>query len=1092
MKKILSLLALLLVVTFNSGAFLTLPRPIQVPAEGLPSPQKVEVGQRLKIGAAAPTSLAPKNLADDDALLYAFRIYAGSGYLHGWYNFPASEPYNIELIKDFGEEAGDYGIVSATYANGKTFAYVVTHWGSAGTGWNEIHMPIGIAVMDHTTGEFEVKFSTETWHAMQYNQVFYDMTYDPVTDEVYACEFAYGPDGEFTNFMNIYTIDQETCKPTFIGQLDCVIITLAADNGKLYGITQNYDEESGYAVTSLVSFDPTAADEDYIFTSEKVVDVFNGSTINYSVQTMEFDLTTHKLYWLGFKNSQGFVTELDIETGRFKGEQSIPYSAQYLSLTIPYQTAPDAAPAQVRELTVTPAENGGKEATITWKNPSTTYQLEDLTELTGVKIYRNDELINTVATTEIGGEMTYTDTNIPSGTHTYKLVPYNAEGDGLYREYTAFIGEDVPGAVVGLMITTNGDEATLTWNAPSAGINGGWYDASTLKYNVWRGSTKVASNITETTITDKVAFYAAHEYSVEAFTAAGDGESAIVKATFGPTVELPYTNELETKEKAEEIIILDGNGDGVTWYYSDGYQGYVYIASMDYKASDYLVLPPMNLQSGKKYQIRFYYYASNYSDVQEELELVVGKGMAKEDLATVVDTFQIEAGAMGAQWFETYTEFKSREDGVHNFAFKCVSEPQMGFLILSHFTVREMSDIEAAAIGISGPADAYLGSESEYTVTVKNLGSKPISSAVVKLLDFADGINTVVLAQTTIESLAVSETRDVKISWIPTEQRGYKIYGSISTEGDSYSWDNVTDQYLTVQTNSAEDDRWLTIGENRLDFLDDRVIDMDRKYSRSQWMFYPDELGSDLTITGMRLHYSASDESVFDAEYMTEVPVIIRMTNTDNPGILDSWFGYSEYDFMEASELTTVFEGTVDISGTDSDTNILEIKFDQPFEYSAQHNLLVDIDKGWEEAFGDVLWHLDSNPKYEGIETGWYDADNDMIYWGRGGYYNWSVPYEEYPYNTDVEYFPYIKFSYSTPGAVEGIASDSNVKVQITDNAIILSEQCDLVEIYGIAGMKLVSVKDTNSISTENFPAGIYVIKAVSNGNAITTKAVIK
>lgn len=1083
MKKIFTFLALLLVVAFSSGASLKAPQRM-IPVTDNQS--YTEITQPL---------LASSNLADDDVMMYAYRMYANAGYKHGWYKFPSSAPINMEMITG-STAAGDYGFSAATYAKGKTYVHVFQHYGSDGSAWNDMQVPVGFGIMDHTTGKFEVLYSTNyedsDFFVLPYGFLIWDMTYDPVTDTIYAFEWNVTADGGFTDISNIYTIDQETCEPTFIGQVNCTLLSLAADNGRLYGLKQVEDEDSGEIFTILVSFDPTTA-VDQVFATEDVVKIVNGHTINYSIQAMEFDLTSHRLWWLGFKNDQPFLGELNMTTGRITKEQPIPYGAQHLAFIIPYQSAANAAPARVTNFKVTPGANGISEATLTWNNPTTTYALETLTDLTGVKIYRNDELVATVETTTIGGQATYTDTNVPSGTHTYKAVPYNAAGDGLYREYTEFVGEDLPGFIPVVNFTNTRDEVTLTWDAPTTGLNGGWFDASTLKYNVYRGSKKIASGITETTVTDKVDYYDAHKYSVEPYTKAGEGESTEVIVKFGPSVELPYENELETEERAAEFIAIDANNDGVYWEYASGYQGYLYATTLtENPGDDYLVLPPVYMTAGKKYQLRFYYYTSNYSDDPtvdtEDVEILIGTEAVAESFTTKVTEFNFPADmANGAVWRETHCEYLATTDGIASFALKCTSDKDMGFVVVSHIKIREMSDIEAAALAITGPTETYVNEPANYTVTVYNIGSTDIESAAVKLLD----IDGHVLGESKTENLAVGEVRDVVVTWTPENEGNTRIWGSVRVDGDvdKYTWDNVTDESVYVRTNGAGADHWVVIGKDRLDYYDNRVIDLSRKCSRSQWIYFPDEIGSDLKITGLRMHYYPSD----DADALTEVPLVVRMTNTTQEGFLASSYELGNVFITEG--LTEVFNGVVDFSGTHEDTNVLDIRFDQPFEYDSNFNLLVDFEKNWNKAFGYVRFHFDINPDYaeratEFVYEGLYGTET--VYWGRGGFYNWAVPYEDDPWNTATDFFPHIKFSYAGENSIEEVEAKNNLKINVTADAFTFDCDCNLIEVYSIAGAKVAYATNANSVYTGNLPAGVYVVTAVVNGNVATTKVMIK
>lgn len=1077
MKRVILSVAAFLLLGISAQAALPPPQLIEKPTPT--STNLIEAGMRK--AAQNQNDAGYYNYSDDDASLYAFQLFGTQECVHGWYNFPAGAPTQTTLLYDYGHTAGSLGIMSATHAKGKTYAYVCMLYGTESSYYSDLHEPYGIGIIDHTTGEFDFYYDTYGFHTLEYNQVFYDMAYDPITDEIYACEFAYGSDGSFTNTMNIYTIDQETCEPTFIGQLDCVVTAMAANNGYVYGITYDGDESGTPTGVRLIKFDPTTPVEN-VFKSETVVEIENGTQVNYSIQTMEFDLTTQRLWWLAYKDTEGFVAEIDLTDGNLKNEQTTREGSSYLSLTIPYQEVAEAAPTHVGGLKVTAGDSGLKEATISWKNPNKTYRLNELTDLSGVKIYRNDALLTTIETSEPGAAMSYTDKNLENSIYTYKLVPYNTAGDGVTKEYTLYIGEDIPDMVKNITAVAENNEVTLTWEQPSIGKNGGWIDTNALKYNIYRNNKKVGSEITETTFTDKADVYGAYTYTIEALTTAGCSEKNSIVVPFGPPVVLPYENELENLNRAQEFKVIDANGDENTWEYSQGYEGYEYVTSLEKKADDYLILPPVDMKAGKKYQLRFYYYTSNYFDVKEDLQILIGEKSTAESMTTVVKEFSFDGGTSGAQWYETSVEYVAEKAGIQNFGFKCASEPYMGFVIVSHIKIREMSDIEACALDVTGPVETYVGTPAEYTVKVHNIGLNPIANAKVRLLELSGNV----LAETPIENLAVGETRDVKVVWTPTEEKEYQIWGNIKAEEDTYTWDNSTDIHLNVNVNSENSDRWVVIGQYNEEVYDNRLICIDRQYSRSQWLFYPDEMGSDLNITGLRLQYSFSEEAS-----LTEIPLIIRMGHTSNMGMLDSGYGYG-YTFIDKTELDTVYEGTIDLEGIPGESYVLEVKLDNPFEYSKEYNLIVEFDKEWDTTFEWVRWHLDKNPKYADRVSEYVDSWGDPIKWGRGGFFNYFAPYESDPWNTVTDYYPYIKFSYKHDTGVGKIGNDTNLKIAVVDGALMFGNLCELVEVYTIAGVKIASERNISTLSTNYFVPGIYIVKAVENGAMTTQKVIIK
>ena len=370
---------------------------------------------------------------------------------------------------------------------------------------------------------------------------------------------------------------------------------------------------------------------------------------------------------------------------------------------------------------------------------------------------------------------------------------------------------------------------------------------------------------------------------------------------------------------------------------------------------------------------------------------------------------------------------------------------------------------------------------------VRNVGSEIIPSASVKLLN----VNGKVVAQLPIENLAVDEYRDVVVPWTPDTEGSFDIYGVIRVDNgqDDYDWDDVTAKHIIVRVNDPNADPWVVIGQDKPELYDDRFIDVNRKYSRSQWYFYPDELGEqDLKITGIRLHYTAS----VDCDMLTEVPLVVRMCNTERDALIDG--GYAEYNesFEDQDNMTVVFDGVVDLSGSSDMTNVLEITLDKTFEYDSTKNLLVEFDKEWDETYSKILWHMDINPKYAERFSEYKDSWGDLIPCGRGGFYNYNVPYEEDPWNTITDHFPHIKFSYIKNNSVEGVEIVANINICVIDKTVCFSKVCDLAELYDIAGNKYVSAKKVNTLAIDNIPAGVYVVKAIADGEIVTKKVMIK
>ncbi len=145
-------------------------------------------------------------------------------------------------------------------------------------------------------------------------------------------------------------------------------------------------------------------------------------------------------------------------------------------------TAP-AAP----ELTVTPAAEGAKSATIALTAPSLTVGGDELTaeNLTKIEILRDNEVITELNVLP-GNATEYTDENVPDGLHTYQAIPYDKNGEAGKKseKVTVYVGVDTPADVQNFhVVSTTPTSITFAWDA-ATGAHGGYVNPATMKYEI--------------------------------------------------------------------------------------------------------------------------------------------------------------------------------------------------------------------------------------------------------------------------------------------------------------------------------------------------------------------------------------------------------------------------------------------------------------------------------------------------------------------------------------------------------------------------------------------------------------------------------
>ena len=253
-------------------------------------------------------------------------------------------------------------------------------------------------------------------------------------------------------------------------------------------------------------------------------------------------------------------------------------------------------------------------AQLSWTTPSVSYLDAKLSALTGTKVYRNDQLVYTSTETTQGKSVAWTDRPSTDGYYIYKVVPYNAAGDGVYKEFAAYVGEDLPGAPQNVTLTTHGGNAEITWAAPAEGKHGGYFDNASVKYNVVRmpDNKVVVEGTTSLRVTDAVSVKKGYSYVGTAVNKKGVGASATSKTmSFGPEDSVPFTSPLTTQDDFDRWVTADKNNDGNTWTFYKPTQTTTY-DRCDQNADDWLYTPALKFEKCKTYQVRYTYSSANW------------------------------------------------------------------------------------------------------------------------------------------------------------------------------------------------------------------------------------------------------------------------------------------------------------------------------------------------------------------------------------------------------------------------------------------------------------------------------------------------
>lgn len=1006
------------------------------------------------VPAAAQNGQYIYDVQDGEADIFGQLRYEKNVKGTGLVKLNTANPNDYQWVRDYGYQAGVTPITTAgTYVGSEYYAYETTLYANT-------LMPRAISVVDVNTGEYTAKREIVN-STTEAPLILDEMTYDPKTNRIFGLHY-----DTSANKSYIYEIDRKTLDIALVATIDKVLFyTLAADNGSLYAVRKG-GMKSYLSKIDISSINKTTKTCEYSDLGN--TNIYLG---DYS-QTMEFDKTTHRLWWMAqTSDGNAYLVELNPQTGAQIKKEFIDNEMQLLGMGIPYQYVADGAPSYPRAFKATADAKGALSAQLSWTTPSVSYLGAKLSALTGTKVYRNDQLVYTSTETTQGKSVAWTDRPSTDGYYIYKVVPYNAAGDGVYKEFAAYVGEDLPGAPQNVTLTTHGGNAEITWAAPAEGQHGGYFDNASLKYNVVRmpDNKVVVEGTTSLRATDAVSVQKGYSYIVTAVNKKGVGASATSKTmSFGPEDSVPFTSPLTTQDDFDRWVTADKNNDGNTWTFYKPTQTTTY-DRCDQNADDWLYTPALKFEKGKTYQVRYTYSSANWvtPDKHEQVMEQMKVWFCAEPIATGAAKLIKETGEFHTAsniFLYGKDNFQTETTGSARIAFQACSEANHGQIYLKDISIREYSTKDLSVQALTGSQLVNSQSQQTFTVDVRNEGSATVSDYRVLLLN-AD--NNEVLGEAKGKPVAKDETVEVAVDWVPGAEGTINVVAKVELAGDTYPADNVLTTPLEVKISAADADKWLTLNTDnswgwRFPFF---MLD---PYSQCQALFLEKEMQKKgIEITGMRFLYNGKNAEVYT------FPARIGIKNTTRTDMLDEDGGNAMFD---EDGFTTVFDGNITIQGNANDLELV-VNLDKPYRYEGGNVIMkFECPLGTQyikDSTKHPDWHMmemDGNP-HIAYCSGEDDGEN---VWGE-------------------LLMPFISIAYKDNGAagIFAIGGDKN-GVTRSGDSLLFDECTDEARLYSATGALMASAQRANAISVAGLAKGIYVLKLTKGGAVRSLKVAIE
>lgn len=767
--------------------------------------------------------------------------------------FDSEKPGEFTKIADYSNE----GVVYSGY-------YFNYHWYGQMIEKGTQSSVNGLYEIDMNTGEktLLVKGGTKL----------IDMTYD------YSSGKIYGIQNGNSWFVEFNPADgQRTLLGRFTdGGSDVYMLALAADySGKIYGIS---------STDVLYNIDPANG------ALTKIGDL--GVDAGYD-QTMTCDYSTGDIYWAN--NGDYCLYKVDPATGKatLLGALGPDGCSSMGSMFIPFIDAPAEAPDRVFN---PHAQVEGGVVSLFWVVPSTNVRGGELKEFSGVRIYRDGELITDQpsSTASIGCECFYEDHVAQEGDYTYSFVPYNSAGDGGVdtKPLKVHVGTDRPGAVNNFTATPTDGGVTLTWEAPTQGATGGSFNASDItSYIVKRNGSKIATLEPDKLSYSETRSFGKYSYSVSATSTTGEGPATTIENVLvKPGDWIVMTTGTELVEPGKEYKFYDEGGPSSNYYNS---------------RNDMLIIKPSvpNAYVTVAFDM---FDIETYGDYLEVYQGSVNPGAAIE--GELYGKFAANSVPSELKYIESQAL-----SGALSFHFYSdIMETAPGWTARVNVVLRKEKDLAATSVYV--PSIVRVGEEVLANVVVVNKGTDPAQNYKVELLE-----DNQVVATVDGSELCSGASVLYEIPYTPKSTGTVQFTGRVVYEGDLDESNNTT----------AAITRTILVKDAHVIMHDTAT---------------PTDV---LVIPASFLAAESMGQTLYDAEFIgitaderynlisIAFPYSEITKSYDNVPF-ELWVGETERDELAtatvpASELTKVFDGTLNVSTADTH---LEFTFDQPYAYN--------------------------------------------------------------------------------------------------------------------------------------------------------------
>lgn len=505
------------------------------------------------------------------------------------------------------------------------------------------------------------------------------LSIDPTTNEIYGITYR----DDLSGFqLAKVSFDGQPATTTIANLAGYWAAFAIAPDGTFYAIRKDVDSNNYITGSTLVKLNRTTG---------AVTEIGSTGMMPYYNSGAAIDPKTGKMYWaISTYDVKGYLTEVNLTTGVATKVCDFPKNQEVAGLYIPAPLAEDASPGFCSDMTVN-FEGTSLSGNVTVIAPATLYDGSAASGSVTITVTANDVVVGTASGT-CGEAVTIPCSVAEKGLYTVAVYASNSVGNGPQtKQRNVFIGPDAPIAANPTLKYEDG-KMVLTWPAVTKGLNGGNVDPATTTYLVKRWDGNIAAdNLSACEFSEAVAMpskMTSYYYMVTVKAEGGWSTAAISNKVVLGYLNPPFNSDFASNGFGQ-FTIIDGNNDGKTWGISSGNARMG--ANAEIAMDDWLITPPIKLESGKGYLISFEAWSSKADIFTEQLEVMWGTTNTAEAMThTLMNKVSISGGPDDPLIYASY--FFPDDDGVYCFGFHGCSAANQQYLTISDIVVEAGSD----------------------------------------------------------------------------------------------------------------------------------------------------------------------------------------------------------------------------------------------------------------------------------------------------------------------------------------------------------------------------------------------------------------